>query len=46
MDEKRALYRKASAEEVWIVEEDGNVRFFADAELERSELAPDFPQSI
>ncbi len=44
--EKRALYREAGAEEVWIVEKDGSVRFFADDELGHSELAPDFPQSI
>jgi Uma2 family endonuclease len=46
MDEKRALYREAGAEEVWVVEADGSVRFFADDELNHSELAPDFPQSI
>jgi Uma2 family endonuclease len=46
MDEKRRLYREAGAEEVWVVAADGSVRFFADDELERSELAPDFPQSI
>jgi Uma2 family endonuclease len=46
MDEKRALYREAGADEVWVVATDGSVRFFADDELEHSELAPDFPQSI
>ena len=46
MDEKRRLYWEAGAEEVWVVAADGSVRFFADDELERSELAPDFPQSI
>jgi Uma2 family endonuclease len=46
MGEKRKLYREAGAEEVWIVGEDGSVRFFADDELERSGLVPDFPSSI
>ncbi len=42
MQEKRALYMEAGAEEVWIVEEDGTVRFYADEELDASRLAPDF----
>ena len=46
MDEKRALYREAGAEEVWVVATDGSVRFFADDDLEHSVLAPDFPSSI
>ena len=43
MQEKRALYMEAGAEEVWILEEDGTVRFYADEELDASRLAPDFP---
>jgi len=46
MDEKRRLYREAGAEEVWVVGADGSVRFFGDDELDRSELAPDFPSSM
>jgi Uma2 family endonuclease len=46
MDEKRALYLEAGAEEVWIVEDDGTVRFYADEELDTSRLAPDFPQNL
>jgi len=46
MDEKRALYLEAGAEEVWIVQEDGTVRFFAEEELDASRLAPDFPKNI
>jgi len=46
MDEKRTLYRDAGAEEVWIVTQDGDVRFFADEEMEASEIAPDFPHQI
>lgn len=46
MDKKRRLYREAGAEEVWVVEADGSIRFFADDELEQSALTPDFPESI
>ncbi len=46
MNEKRALYLEVGAEEVWIVEEDGTVRFYADEELRASHLAPDFPQNL
>jgi Uma2 family endonuclease len=46
MDTKRALYREAGAEEVWVVDEDENVRFFREEELEHSELAPDFPDHV
>jgi Uma2 family endonuclease len=44
--EKRALYRAAGAEEVWIVEADGRVRFFRDEEVEQSDLVPEFPTQI
>lgn len=46
MQEKRALYRDAGAEEVWIVAEDGTVRFFGEEELEQSRLVPEFPTRI
>jgi len=46
MHEKRALYLEAGAEEVWVVEEDGTVRFFADEELDASRLAPNFPKTL
>ncbi len=46
MVDKRALYREAGAEEVWIVEQDGRIRFFADAELEQSDIAPDVPDQV
>ena len=46
MHDKRALYLEAGAEEVWVVEEDGTVRFFADEELDASRLAPDFPDKL
>jgi Uma2 family endonuclease len=48
-DEREAkidLYREAGAEEVWVVEQDGRVRFFADEEVERSTVAPEFPTSL
>ncbi|MEF8816336.1 MAG: Uma2 family endonuclease [Salinibacter sp.] len=43
MDEKRSLYRDAGAEEVWIVTEEGAVRFFADEERDTSEVIPNVP---
>ena len=46
MEEKRSLYLEAGAEEVWVVTEGGNVRFFADEELEESELVSGFPGEL
>jgi Uma2 family endonuclease len=46
MEEKRALYREAGAEEIWVVTQDGEVHFFADEEMDASTIAPDFPQQI
>ena len=46
MQEKRALYREIGAEEVWVVGEEGGIRFFGEEEAERSGIAPDCPQSV
>lgn len=46
MHEKRALYRDAGAEEIWIVERDGRIRFFGKEELENSQIAPSFPSPL
>lgn len=46
MEEKRGLYREIGAEEVWVVEQDGRIRFFADEELDRSAIAPDHPDQV
>ena len=46
MQEKRALYREIGAEEVWVVGEEGDIRFFRDKEAERSEIVPECPQSV
>jgi len=46
MQAKRELYLKAGAEEVWIVSEDGQIRFFGEAELEHSTIAPDAPMCV
>jgi Uma2 family endonuclease len=46
MNEKRALYREAGAQEVWLVESDGRIRFFGDDEQEQSQLAPDMPNHL
>ena len=46
MDEKRALYRDAGAEEIWLVETDGRIRFFKDEEMKASERVPEMPDRI
>lgn len=47
MDEKRALYFEAGAEEVWLCDGEGHMRFFdADGRREASARAPDFPQRV
>lgn len=46
MHEKRSLYLEAGAEEMWVVGEGGEVRFFADKEMERSDLVPEFPNHL
>lgn len=46
MQEKRALYREIGADEVWVVGEEGQIRFSADEELEASDIAPDCPDQI
>lgn len=43
MADKRALYREIGAEEVWLVEHDGRIRFFRDEEIDQSKIAPDCP---
>ena len=46
MSEKRRLYRDAGAEEVWIVDREGTVRFFGDEERDQSALSPEFPSQV
>lgn len=46
MKKKRALYRDIGAEEVWVLIEDGEIRFFGDEERDHSEVAPDCPASV
>lgn len=46
MTEKRALYREGGTREVWMVEQNGRVRFFAGEEIDESALAPDFPDHL
>lgn len=46
MHEKRRLYRAAGAKEVWVVEEDGTVRFFEDEEIGHSEMISAFPDEV
>jgi Uma2 family endonuclease len=44
--EKRALYREIGAEEVWLVEPDGHIRFFGASEIDRSEIASECPTRL
>ena len=47
MQEKITLYLAKGAREVWLCEDGGRVRFFGHkGEMERSNLAPDFPTSV
>jgi Uma2 family endonuclease len=46
MTEKRALYREAGAEEVWLVDLDGRVRFFGAEEMDQSEVVPGMPGRV
>ena len=44
--EKRRLYFESGANEVWVVDDDGCVRFFGQEEMEESEVVPDFPKEV
>jgi Uma2 family endonuclease len=47
MEEKRGLYFTQGAKEVWICDEEGQVKFFnAEGALDASALVPDFPDCV
>jgi len=46
MDEKRRLYRDIGAEEVWVVETNGRIRFYREEEMDASEVAPGCPNEV
>ena len=46
MREKRTLYRDIGAEEVWVVDEEGRIRFFGETEMEASQIAPACPTEV
>lgn len=46
MDVKRGLYLNAGAEEIWLVTEEGEIRFFGEEEMKRSEIAPNCPDHL
>jgi len=47
MREKRQLYLEEGAQEVWVCDADGRLRFFdAEGERDRSVLAPDCPPMV
>lgn len=46
INEKRALYREVGADEVWVVDEDNQIRFYRDEEMDHSRIAPDCPPEL
>lgn len=46
MREKRQLYREIGAEEVWVVDEEGRIRFYEEEEIDQSAIAPSCPNHI
>ncbi len=46
MQKKRALYRTIGAEEIWVVSEDGTIRFYSEEEIDRSAIAPGCPKEV
>lgn len=46
MAQKRALSRDIGAEEAWVVDEDGQIRFFGETEIETSQIAPGCPPEV
>ena len=47
MEEKKDLYLEAQAEEVWLCDSEGNIKFYdRQGELLQSLLVPQFPQQV
>lgn len=46
IQEKRELYLQTGTEEVWIVGEEGGIRFFGEEEMEGSRIAPACPSQL
>lgn len=47
MDDKKQLYFQQHAQEFWLCDQQGNMRFFnAQTELNHSELVPEFPNKV
>lgn len=46
MEQKGAIYREAGAEEVWLVEQSGRIRFYRDGEVDQSEIAEGVPGQL
>lgn len=46
IQEKRVLYFESGADEVWVVDQEEQIHFFAEEELDRSQIAPDCPTHL
>jgi Uma2 family endonuclease len=46
MEEKRRLYREIGADEVWVVETNGRIRFYGEKKMDASEVAPGCPNEV
>lgn len=46
IQEKRALYFESGADEVWVVDDERQIRVFAGEELDQSQLVPDGPTQL
>jgi Uma2 family endonuclease len=45
-EQNRVLYRDIGAEDVWVVDDEGQIRFFGDDEMESSRIAPACPAEV
>ena len=46
MDDKRVIYFDAGAEEVWLIDLDGRIRFFGEKEMDGSVVVPGMPDRL
>jgi Uma2 family endonuclease len=46
MQDRRVLYRTIGAEEVWVVGEEGEIRFYEEERQDHSVIAPECPSIV